>query len=213
MIYTNAMFEKSAAKLNQCPTDIIREVAFAGRSNAGKSSALNRLTGQKKLARTSKTPGRTQLINFFRLGESKLALVDLPGYGFAKVPLATKIAWQRELETYLNRRQALCGLVLMMDIRHPLMEFDNAMLDWARDAKMPIHVMLTKSDKLKRGPAQSTLLKVKNALKDLTGLATVQTFSSLNGDGQKILEQTLTGWFEAPFTAVNESELGSELDD
>jgi GTP-binding protein len=147
------MFEKSAAKLSQCPTDIIREVAFAGRSNAGKSSALNRLTGQKKLARTSKTPGRTQLINFFRLGESKLALVDLPGYGFAKVPLATKNDWQRELETYLNRRQALCGLVLMMDIRHPLKEFDNAMLDWARDAKMPIHILLTKSDKLKRGPA------------------------------------------------------------
>jgi GTP-binding protein len=213
LIYTNAMFEKSAAKLSQCPTDIIREVAFAGRSNAGKSSALNRLTGQKKLARTSKTPGRTQLINFFRLGESKLALVDLPGYGFAKVPLATKNDWQRELETYLNRRQALCGLVLMMDIRHPLKEFDNAMLDWARDAKMPIHILLTKSDKLKRGPAQSTLLKVKAALKDLGGLATVQTFSSLNSDGQKLLEQTLTRWFEAPFIAENEQDLGSEAED
>lgn len=213
MIYTNAMFDKSAAKLSQCPTDIIREVAFAGRSNAGKSSALNRLTGQKKLARTSKTPGRTQLLNFFRLGESKLALVDLPGYGFAKVPVATKIEWQRELENYLNRRQALCGLVLLMDIRHPLKEFDNAMLDWAKDAKMPIHILLTKSDKLKRGPAQSTLMKVKAALKDLGGLATVQTFSSLNSDGQKILEQTLTRWFEAPFTADNEVDLGSETDD
>lgn len=100
-----------------------------------------------------------------------------------------------------------------MDIRHPLKEFDNAMLDWARDAKMPIHILLTKSDKLKRGPAQSTLLKVKNALKDLGGLATVQTFSSLNSDGQKILEQTLTRWFEAPFIAENEQDLGSEAED
>ena len=101
LIYTNAEFEKSAAKLSQCPTDIIREVAFAGRSNAGKSSALNTLTANKKLARTSKTPGRTQLINFFRLGESKLALVDLPGYGYAKVPVDKKNEWQKELETYL----------------------------------------------------------------------------------------------------------------
>ncbi|MAE20834.1 MAG: ribosome biogenesis GTP-binding protein YihA/YsxC [Pseudomonadota bacterium] len=199
VIYATAAFDKSAAKLSQCPTDIIREVAFAGRSNAGKSSALNRLTAQKKLARTSKTPGRTQLINFFRLGESKLALVDLPGYGFAKVPVDKKNEWQRELETYLNRRQALCGLVLLMDIRHPLKEFDNAMLDWAAEANMPVHVLLTKADKLKRGPAQSTLLKVRKAVADLGDLVTVQTFSSLSGDGIKDLEKQLTSWFTAPF--------------
>jgi len=201
LIYTNAVFEKSAAKLSQCPTDIIREVAFAGRSNAGKSSALNTLTGQKKLARTSKTPGRTQLINFFRLGESKLALVDLPGYGFAKVPLATKNEWQKELETYLNRRQALCGLVLLMDIRHPLKDFDNAMLDWAGEAGMPVHILLTKADKLKRGPAKSTMLKVQKAVADLGDLVTVQTFSSHNGEGLKILHNKLTSWLDAPFLA------------
>ncbi|MAE34233.1 MAG: YihA family ribosome biogenesis GTP-binding protein [Oceanospirillaceae bacterium] len=201
LIYTNAEFEKSAAKLSQCPTDIIREVAFAGRSNAGKSSALNTLTGNKKLARTSKTPGRTQLINFFRLGETKLALVDLPGYGFAKVPLATKNEWQKELETYLNRRQALCGLVLLMDIRHPLKEFDNAMLDWAAEAGMPVHILLTKADKLKRGPAKSTMLKVQRAVADLGDLVTVQTFSSHNGEGLKILQNKLTSWLDAPFLA------------
>ena len=201
LIYTNAEFEKSAAKLSQCPTDIIREVAFAGRSNAGKSSALNTLTGNKKLARTSKTPGRTQLITFFRLGETKLALVDLPGYGFAKVPLATKNEWQKELETYLNRRQALCGLVLLMDIRHPLKEFDNAMLDWAAEAGMPVHILLTKADKLKRGPAKSTMLKVQRAVADLGDLVTVQTFSSHNGEGLKILQNKLTSWLDAPFLA------------
>lgn len=202
LTYTTAAFEKSAAKLSQCPTDIIREVAFAGRSNAGKSSALNTLTGQKKLARTSKTPGRTQLINFFRLGESKLALVDLPGYGYAKVPVDKKNEWQKELETYLNRRQALCGFVLLMDIRHPLKDFDNAMLDWAAEANMPVHILLTKSDKLKRGPAKTTMLKVKKAVADLGELVTVQTFSSHNNDGLGELKNKLTGWLDAPFTAV-----------
>ncbi|MAK91737.1 MULTISPECIES: ribosome biogenesis GTP-binding protein YihA/YsxC [Thalassolituus] len=201
LIYTNAEFEKSAAKLSQCPTDIIREVAFAGRSNAGKSSALNTLTANKKLARTSKTPGRTQLINFFRLGESKLALVDLPGYGYAKVPVDKKNEWQKELETYLNRRQALCGLVLLMDIRHPLKDFDNAMLDWAAEAGMPVHILLTKSDKLKRGPAKTTLLKVKKAVADLGDLVTVQTFSSHNREGLGDLQSKLTQWLDAPFIA------------
>lgn len=202
--YANAVFEKSAAKLSQCPTDIIREVAFAGRSNAGKSSALNKLTDNKKLARTSKTPGRTQLINIFRIAETPYALVDLPGYGFAKVPLAVKEAWQRELETYLNRRQALCGLVLLMDIRHPLKEFDNAMLDWAKGAEMPVHVLLTKSDKLKRGPAQSTLLKVKKALSDLGDLVSVQTFSSSSGEGLSELRECLDDWYNAPIWADDE---------
>jgi GTP-binding protein len=176
LTYTNAAFEKSAAKLSQCPTDIIREVAFAGRSNAGKSSALNTLTGQKKLARTSKTPGRTQLINFFRLGETKLALVDLPGYGYAKVPVDKKNEWQKELETYLNRRQAA-------------------------EANMPVHILLTKSDKLKRGPAKTTMLKVKKAVADLGDLVTVQTFSSHNNEGLGELKNKLTGWLDAPFLA------------
>ena len=174
--------------------DILREVAFAGRSNAGKSSALNRLTGHKKLARTSKTPGRTQLINYFQIGELPLALVDLPGYGFAKVPLAVKNEWQRELDNYLQNRDALIGLVLLMDIRHPLKEFDNAMIQWAKRSEMPLHILLTKADKLKRGPAQSALLQVRKAVSSLGNLVSVQTYSSLNGDGTDILQKRLNSW-------------------
>lgn len=194
LTYTNTQFVKSAAKLSQCPTEIEREVAFAGRSNAGKSSALNRLTGNKKLARTSKTPGRTQLINYFQIADKPLALVDLPGYGFAKVPLAVKNEWQKELGNYLQKRDALVGLVLLMDIRHPLKEFDTAMVDWAEKAKMPVHILLTKADKLKRGPAQSALLQVRKAMKQVKTPVSVQTFSSLNGDGVVELKRVLDGW-------------------
>ena len=134
--YAKAEFLTSASKLKQCPPDEGWEVAFAGRSNAGKSSAINCLTENKKLARTSKTPGRTQLINFFSLSDSQ-RLVDLPGYGFAKVPMAVKLEWQKQLEIYLSERQSLCGLIQLMDTRHPLQEFDQLMLDWGlsgRDA-------------------------------------------------------------------------------
>lgn len=198
LTYTNTHFVKSAAKLSQCPTDVLREVAFAGRSNAGKSSALNTLTQNKKLARTSKTPGRTQLINYFQLGETPLCLVDLPGYGFAKVPVSKKNEWQKELGNYLEKRDPLVGLVLLMDIRHPLKEFDNSMLDWAREKQMPVHILLTKADKLKRGPAQNTLLQVKKAVKDLGELVTIQTFSSHNGEGLKILQKRLNSWLLPP---------------
>ena len=194
LTYTNTQFLLSAAKLSQCPTHLLREVAFAGRSNAGKSSALNTLTGNKKLARTSKTPGRTQLINFFQIGDAPLALVDLPGYGFAKVPVAKKNEWQKELGNYLENRDCLTGLVLLMDIRHPLKEFDLAMLEWAEQDQMPVHILLTKSDKLKRGPAQSALLQVKKVVKDFDTQISVQTFSSHNGDGLKILQNQLTAW-------------------
>jgi len=204
LTYTNTHFVKSAAKLSQCPTDILREVAFAGRSNAGKSSALNTLTGNKKLARTSKTPGRTQLINYFQVGEVPLCLVDLPGYGFAKVPVAKKNEWQKELGNYLEKRDVLVGLVLLMDIRHPLKEFDNSMLDWAREKGMPVHILLTKADKLKRGPAQSTMLQVKKAVKDMGDLVTIQTFSSHNGEGLKILKQQLNRWLLPPDVAAQE---------
>lgn len=195
LTYTKAHYLRSAATLSQCPPEIEREVAFAGRSNAGKSSALNRLTGQKKLARTSKTPGRTQLINYFQLGDTPMALVDLPGYGYAKVPVGIKNAWQKELSNYLQKRDALVGLVLLMDIRHPLTDFDNGMIDWARKSKMPLHLMLTKSDKLKRGAAKSTLLQVRKAVADLGNLVSVQTFSSLDGDGTQELVKHLNNWF------------------
>lgn len=190
--FNKVQFLQSAAKLSQCPQDILREVAFAGRSNAGKSSALNCLTDNRKLARTSKTPGRTQLINYFTIPEYPLALVDLPGYGFAKVPVAVKNEWQAQLDNYLNNRNALSGMVLLMDIRHPLKEFDNAMLDWAQEQQMPIHILLTKADKLKRGPGQATLHKVRKAVSDLGDLVSVQTFSSQTGEGLPQLKQILT---------------------
>jgi len=148
-----ATFMTSAAKVDQCPADEGLEVAFAGRSNAGKSSALNTLT-HASLARTSKTPGRTQLLNFFSLDEHH-RLVDLPGYGYAKVPIPLKQHWQRHLEAYLSSRESLAGVFLMMDIRHPLTEFDRMMLDWSNASEMPLHILLTKSDKLAFGAAKN----------------------------------------------------------
>jgi GTP-binding protein len=169
-----AEFETSAAALHGFPADDGIEVAFAGRSNAGKSSALNALTNRKGLARTSKTPGRTQLINFFQLDESR-RLVDLPGYGFAKVPTAVRNSWRALMESYLGERRALGGLVVVMDIRHPLTEFDQQMLSWAESAQLPVLILLTKADKLSRGKANSEVLQVRKALGDS---ATVQAFSS-----------------------------------
>ncbi len=193
-IFRSAHFIKSAEKLSQCPLDQGLEVAFAGRSNAGKSTALNTLTDQKKLARTSKTPGRTQLINCFGLNVDDRRLIDLPGYGFAKVPIAMKKVWQAHMQDYLMNRRSLAGVVLVMDIRHPLKEFDEMMLDWARSNGMKVHVLLTKSDKLKRGPAKSTMLMVQKAI-DGQGIdGTVQTFSALNNDGIDELRTQLAEW-------------------
>jgi GTP-binding protein len=193
--FRQAQFLVSAPTLAQCPPESGVEVAFAGRSNAGKSSAINTLTDNGKLARTSKTPGRTQLINIFTLGDETKRLVDLPGYGFAKVPLATKLQWQEHLAEYLYERRCLKGLVLLMDIRHPLQEFDQLMLGWAHKAGMPVHVLLTKSDKLNRGQTKTTLLQVTQYLRQhIYSNASCQTFSALNKDGLKELEQTLTRW-------------------
>lgn len=147
-----ATFMLSAAKVDQCPDDEGYEVAFAGRSNAGKSSALNTLT-HASLARTSKTPGRTQLLNFFQLDEER-RLVDLPGYGYAKVPIPLKLHWQRHLEAYFGSRESLKGVILMMDIRHPMTDFDLLMLDWTVSSGMPMHILLTKADKLTYGAAK-----------------------------------------------------------
>lgn len=192
MHYNQATFVTSAANLAACPPESLAEVAFAGRSNAGKSSAINAITNQTRLARISKTPGRTQLINFFGLAEGRF-LVDLPGYGFAKVPLSVKNKWQEELEKYLRRRQVLCGLVLLSDIRHPLKEFDRMMIDWAVQSGLPLHLLLTKSDKLKRGAAQNTLLAVQKELKPFSNV-TVQLFSSLKNDGVTEVRAKLDEW-------------------
>jgi GTP-binding protein len=191
--YRRASFLISAPGLRQCPPDIGAEVAFAGRSNAGKSSAINALTGQRKLARTSKTPGRTQLLNFFALDETR-RLVDLPGYGFAQVPLAVKNEWQRNLDEYLSSRLSLRGLVLLMDIRHPLQPFDTHMLDWAQRADMPVHVLLTKADKLNFGAAKTALLKTRNQLPRAAQPTTIQLFSALGNDGLDTLQQRLDDW-------------------
>jgi len=197
--FTKAQFLISAPSIKQCPEDTGREVAFAGRSNAGKSSAINTLTDNAKLARTSKTPGRTQLLNFFSLSED-CRLVDLPGYGFAKVPKATKQAWDRNLAGYLQERQSLQGLVMLMDIRHPLQQYDWQMIRWASESEMPVHLLLTKADKLKRGPAKSTLLQVQRELENegLSENITIQTFSSLKKEGLKELKKQLLTWLNAP---------------
>lgn len=204
--YRTADFLTSAAKLNQCPPDVGWEVAFAGRSNAGKSSAINSITGNSKLARTSKTPGRTQLINFFTVSDSQ-RLVDLPGYGYAKVPEAVKREWAKTLEAYLQHRQCLRGMILLMDVRHPLQAFDQQLLSWATSAQMPVHILLTKSDKLKNGPAQSSLLKVRKELAEHGDLVSVQLFSSLKHKGHKELLQVLNAWL------TDESVLEDEEDE
>ncbi len=178
-----AEFMTSAPKLALCPPDTGFEIAFAGRSNAGKSSAINALTAQNQLARASKTPGRTQMINFFTMQNTDQRLVDLPGYGYAAVPEAMKLVWQKELEKYLIQRKSLSGLVLLMDIRHPLKDFDKQMLQWAKSRNLFVHVLLTKADKLNRGPANTVLLDVKKQLK-ANGLDfSIQLFSAMKRQG------------------------------
>ena len=196
MNFQTVKFLISAQTLQQCPEDSGCEVAFAGRSNAGKSSAINTLTRNKGLARTSKTPGRTQLINHFEI-ESDKRIVDLPGYGYAKVPKAIKAKWDRNLAEYLQMRRSLVGLILLMDIRHPLQEFDQQMLNWAAQAGLPVHILLTKADKLKRGPATNALLGVEKLLRDMDPgytLLSAQIFSSLKKTGLPELEQLLSQW-------------------
>ncbi|GGJ95990.1 ribosome biogenesis GTP-binding protein YihA/YsxC [Pseudomonas matsuisoli] len=188
-----ASFLISAAKVDQCPEDDGFEVAFAGRSNAGKSSALNTLT-HANLARTSKTPGRTQLLNFFRLDDER-RLVDLPGYGYAKVPIPLKQHWQNHLEAYLGSRRSLSGVILMMDIRHPLTEFDQMMLDWARASQMPLHILLTKADKLAYGAAKNALLNVQKSLRQQWGdVASIQLFSAPKRQGIEEAQAVLAEW-------------------
>lgn len=189
-------FLLSAPTFKLCPEDTGFEVAFAGRSNAGKSSAINTITHQKQLARSSKTPGRTQMINFFMVGDEQARIVDLPGYGYAAVPESMKIKWQKELEDYLVSRQSLAGLVLMTDIRHPLKYFDEQMLHWAKDGKLPVHVLLTKSDKLKRGAQKSALLATKKQLEVLDLPFSIQLFSALKKEGMDELALVLGDWLQ-----------------
>ncbi|RVU33320.1 YihA family ribosome biogenesis GTP-binding protein [Rheinheimera riviphila] len=192
--YQQTSFLTSAPDITALPPDTGIEVAFAGRSNAGKSSALNTLTRQNGLARTSKTPGRTQLINTFRLADEK-RLIDLPGYGFAKVPLAVKEKWQKSLGEYLMKRQSLKGLVVLMDIRHPLKDLDQQLIHWAVESQLSVLLLLTKADKLSPGPRKKTLLEVREASLAFMGDVTVHTFSSLSKQGLTELEQVLDDWY------------------
>ena len=189
--YPNAKFLLSADAPRQFPADLGAEVAIAGRSNAGKSSALNSLVGRKALARTSRTPGATRLINFFELAPG-LRLVDLPGYGYAAVPGEMRRRWGALMEAYFGARRSLKGVVIVMDARHPLTPHDRAMLELAASRALPVHLLLTKSDKLGRGAARATLLAVQRA----TGSgATVQLFSSSTGDGLAEARSRLAGLF------------------
>lgn len=208
--FHKAVFTQSAPSIRECPPETGVEVAFAGRSNAGKSSAINALTNNNKLARVSKTPGRTQLINYFALSDSQ-RLVDLPGYGYAKVSRSMKEEWQRNLSEYLQERQTLRGLILLMDIRHPLQEFDTTMLDWANQSQMPVHILLTKADKLSRGQAGNTLMSVRKAVKNagMGDLVTAQCFSSLKNAGVDELKAKLQSWLAPEENIAGDDEIPS----
>ena len=192
--YRKAKFLLSCPSLKGCPDDNGYEVIFAGRSNAGKSSAINTLTEQKKLAKVSRTPGRTQHLVFFELDEQR-RLVDLPGYGYAKVPDAVKQKWNQNMREYFDNRNCLKGAILVMDCRHPLKPFDEMMLQWCINSDIDTNILLTKSDKLKKGAASSTKLAVKNAVKDISNI-NVQLFSSLKKEGVSELCKYLDKIFE-----------------
>ena len=189
-----AKFELSAPDIRRLPADSGIEVAFAGRSNAGKSSALNTLTNQKALARISKTPGRTQLINVFDIRENR-RLIDLPGYGFAKVPLEMKKKWQKSLAEYLEKRLSLKGLVVLMDIRHPLKDLDVDLIKWAEESGLPVLVLLTKADKFKSGKRNSEKLKAQKIIEQMHSNVKVQAFSSLTKVGVEQATATISDWF------------------
>jgi GTP-binding protein len=194
-LYFRTRYLISALKLSDTPPDHGFEVAFAGRSNAGKSSAINAICRQKALARTSKTPGRTQMLNFFEVDEQR-RLVDLPGYGYAKVPDAVQKNWRKSMETYLLERESLMGVFLLMDIRHPLTDFDWQMITWCSHHRRPLHIALTKADKLGRGAARGTLLKVGSELHrrvpDIP--ISLQLFSVLQGIGVEEAHDVLDTW-------------------
>jgi len=192
-LFQHATFFTTVNHLRDLPQEVALEIAFAGRSNAGKSSALNTLARQNRLAFVSKMPGRTQHINYFSLGNERF-LVDLPGYGYAKVPEEIRTHWRNLLSIYLATRVPLCGLVLIMDIRHPLTTLDQQMLGWFRPTGKPVHVLLTKADKLSRSEAAKTMKKVAADLEKLYPGATIQLFSSPKHQGIEEAENILMKW-------------------
>lgn len=191
--YHQVKFLLSCPSLKSCPEDCGYEVIFAGRSNAGKSSVINAITLQKKLAKVSRTPGRTQHLVFFELDENR-RLVDLPGYGYAKVPKPIKQQWQKDMGEYFAQRQCLAGAVLVMDVRRPLTKFDQIMLNWCVNGNLPTQIILSKSDKLKKGAAKNSLLKVRREIAQYPYVE-VQLFSSLKKQGLDVLNARLDTFF------------------
>jgi GTP-binding protein len=194
-LFQQATFLTTVAHLRDLPQDAVREVAFAGRSNAGKSSAINALAGRVRLAYVSKTPGRTQHLNYFTLAEGRY-FVDLPGYGYAKAPAEIRAQWEGLIGPYLSKRQQLAGLVVIMDIRRPLTDLDLRLIDWFRPTGRPIHILLSKADKLSRQEQTKILRSVKAELATWGGaeLYSVQLFSSLKKTGVEKAESVLAGW-------------------
>lgn len=192
--YQKAYFLLSVAEIKQLPPDQGIEVAIVGRSNAGKSSVLNCITKNKSLARVSKTPGRTRLINFFVLDE-KRRLVDLPGYGYAKAPIASKQKWQKAIDLYLGVRKSLKGLIVVMDIRHPLKDLDLQLLSYCEHYDLPVHILLNKTDKLKKGEVVKTVKSVQEALTAYHNSVTFQCFSAFKGEGLDELYTLLDQWY------------------
>lgn len=190
--YNQATYLTSATSLAQLPPDYGREVAFIGRSNAGKSSAINTIVGISGLARTSNTPGRTQMINYFQIDDES-RLVDLPGYGFAKVPPEVQLRWQKTTADYFEKRESLVGLMLVMDVRHPLKELDQQMIVWCVEMNVPLHILLTKADKLTPNAQKKSLFAVQKALSEM-GDISVQLFSSLKKTGVDEARTKLDRW-------------------
>lgn len=192
--YHQAQFLKSAVELSHLPADKGWEVAFIGRSNAGKSSAINAITGIRGLARTSSTPGQTQMINLFGLDKDR-RLVDLPGYGYAKVPRTIKERWQKSIDEYLEKRHCLRGLILVMDIRHPLKEGDQQLIAWSIKCEVPVHILLTKADKLNTSETRKILKEVSATLEPFGSTLSVQIFSAMHNQGVEAAQVRLNSWF------------------
>jgi len=196
--FSNTRFLLSGFSLKDLPEDQGIEIAFCGRSNSGKSSVLNALAKNKKLAKTSKTPGRTQAINIFCLDEQKMRrIADLPGYGFAKVSKKTQKEWARFITDYLNFRKSLKGLVIIMDIRHPFKESDLALIDWCHQTDTPLLILLNKSDKFSTSKVKEEVKKANSAIKEMNLVGQAIAFSSKKSIGFKGLTDSLMDWFDA----------------
>lgn len=205
----NAAFYDTVAHIADLPQDSLAEVAFAGRSNAGKSSAINTIAHHKRLAFVSKTPGRTQHLNFFSVAEHRY-LVDLPGYGFARAPLEQQRGWQSLIGGYLEARPQLQGLILIMDSRHPFTDLDVRLLEWFRVTEKPVHILLSKADKLTRSEGINTLRKAQSQLKELAVTGSIQLFSSLKRTGVEEAEAIIRGWLGVPAAAKKTTDSGKK---